>query len=109
MPVIGASYYYQMDKSPDKKTLPAKGNVKFWDYGLLASPYIINYKTSSPSKESFIPKGSSLVFKSSNDQSYFYNITKTNLGLTGSAYRVTIPCVIHVAYMRQKLLNKDRF
>ena len=85
MPVIGASYYYQIDKSPDKKALPAKGNVKFWDYGLLASPYIINYKTSSPSKESFIPKGSSLVFKSSNDQSYFYNITKTNLGLTGYA------------------------
>ena len=29
--------------------------------------------------------------------------------MTGSAYRVTIPCVIHVAYIRQKLLNNDRF
>lgn len=29
--------------------------------------------------------------------------------ITGVAYRVTIPCVIHIAYMRQKLINKERF
>lgn len=28
--------------------------------------------------------------------------------ISGPAYRVTIPSVIHVAYMRQKLLNKDK-
>lgn len=29
--------------------------------------------------------------------------------ITGAAYRVTIPCIIQVAYMRQKLLTQDRF
>ena len=27
--------------------------------------------------------------------------------ITGPAYRVTVPCAIQVAYMRQKLMNKD--
>lgn len=27
--------------------------------------------------------------------------------ISGPAYRVTIPCVIHVAYMRQKYINKE--
>jgi len=29
--------------------------------------------------------------------------------ITGTAYRVTIPCVIQIAYMRQKLTNKNLF
>ena len=29
--------------------------------------------------------------------------------VTGTAYRVTIPCIIQVAYMRKKTMQKDRF
>lgn len=84
MPAAGETYFFQVDKSPDKKNIPAKGNVKFWDYGFLQSPYVIAYKCVAPPKDkSFIPAKTNLIFKSSNDHFLYYNSGKSSLGLTG--------------------------
>jgi len=84
LPSAGETYFFQVDKSPDKKTIPAKGNVKFWDYGFLQSPYIITYKSSTaPKDRSFLPSKTNLVLKSSNDQILFYNVGRSIMGLTG--------------------------
>jgi len=83
MPASGDMFYYQVDKSPDKKSIPAKGKVKFWDFGFLQSPYIITYKAAAVSKKGFVPEKSNLMLTGSNDVTNFYQVAKTSFALAG--------------------------
>lgn len=85
MPANGDQFYFQIDKSPDKKTLPAKGAVKFWDYSFLQSPYVVTYKAQLPpqDKSVFVPAKSNIVLKTSGDLIQYFNQSNGTFGLTG--------------------------
>ncbi len=85
MPANGDLFYFQIDKSPDKKALPAKGNVKFWDYSYLQSPYVITYRSMLPTRDRthFVPAKTNITLKSSGDLINFYNSSNGTFGLTG--------------------------
>ncbi len=82
-PVAGDVLYFQVDKAPDIKDIPAKGKVKFWDYSFLQSPYLKTHKFLANSKKGFVPSKSNLTMAVGNEDKYFFQSGKSGFFLAG--------------------------
>lgn len=83
-PTYGDVYYYENVKSIKIKTIPARGNVEFWDYAFLESAFALTLKASKVSnKNKKVPPLSNLALNDNFGNTWFYQTGKKAFNYLG--------------------------